>query len=192
MAFTHPILFPTRPRFFIVLSLEMLSVAVGWQGLRDHPPATGPGYVGLAQFLPGFALFLFAGHAADLFDRDACYVVLRRLRSLLGAAPAISWQRHIRHLIYAVLVLLGAFRSFNFPASRALLPQLVPEKHFANAVAWNSSIFQIATLRSRARGIVYAIFRRRIRCTQCRSMLDLCDGNDMRIRILTAARSQER
>jgi MFS family permease len=57
-------------------------------------------------------------------------------------------------------VLLGIFRSFNWPASRALLPQLVPEEHFANAVAWNASTFQIATIAGPAiGGIAYALFR---------------------------------
>jgi MFS family permease len=58
------------------------------------------------------------------------------------------------------LVLLGVFRSFNFPVSRALLPQLVPEEHFSNAVAWNASTFQIATIAGPAiGGIAYALFR---------------------------------
>ena len=37
-------------------------------------------------------------------------------------------------------------RPFNPPVSRALLPQLVPEEHFPNAVAWNASIFQAAVI----------------------------------------------
>jgi MFS family permease len=58
-----------------------------------------------------------------------------------------------------VLVLQGSLRSFNMPASRALLPQLVPEEHFPNAVAWNSSTFQAATIAGPAvGGVVYAIF----------------------------------
>jgi len=60
-----------------------------------------------------------------------------------------------------VLVLLGIVRSFNGPVSRSLLPQLVPEQHFPNAVAWNSSIFQTATILGPALGgLVYAFFRR--------------------------------
>ena len=64
------------------------------------------------------------------------------------------------HLIYLVLVLLGIVRCFNWPASRALLPQLVPEEHFSNAVAWNASTFQIANIAGPAiGGIAYAFFR---------------------------------
>ena len=56
-------------RFFVVLALEMQSVAVGWQVYDITKRPLDLGYVGLAQFLPGFVLFLFAGHAADIFDR---------------------------------------------------------------------------------------------------------------------------
>src|SRR5258707_6175645 len=163
VAFTHPnFVSYTLARFFIVVALEMQSVAVGWQVYEITKRPLDLGYVGLAQFLPGFALFLFAGHAADRFDRRTvlmwCYAGFALCSALL---LLISWRApHSVHLIYAVLVMLGSIRSFNFPASRAILPHLVPEEDFANAVAWNSSIFQIATIAGPALGgIVYAVFR---------------------------------
>ena len=61
--------------------------------------------------------------------------------------------------IYAVLILIGIVRSFNATASRSILPQLVPEEHFPNAVAWNATIFQASTILGPAfGGIVYAAF----------------------------------
>ncbi len=163
VAFTYPnFVSYTLARFFIVLALEMQSVAVGWQVYDITHRPIDLGYVGLAQFLPGFALFLFGGHAADLFDRRKllswCYVGFGMCSAML---LAISWSapRSV-HLIYAVLMLLGVIRSFNWPASRALLPQLVPEEHFPNAVAWNASTFQVATIAGPALGgIAYAAFR---------------------------------
>ncbi|MBZ5655798.1 MAG: MFS transporter [Acidobacteriia bacterium] len=163
VAFTYPnFVSYTLARFFIVLSLEMQSVAVGWQVYEITRRPLDLGYVGLAQFLPGIVLFLFAGHAADLFDRRRllmwCYGGFAVCSALL---LVISWEapRSV-HLIYLVLVLLGVVRSLNWPASRALLPLLVPEEHFANAVAWNASIFQIANIAGPAAGgIVYAFFR---------------------------------
>jgi len=163
VAFTHPnFVSYTLARFFIVVALEMQSVAVGWQVYEITQRPLDLGYVGLAQFLPGFVLFLFAGHAADLYDRRkllmGCYAGFGLCSALL---LAISWRApHSVHAIYVVLVLLGVFRSFNFPVSRAILPQLVPEEHFSNAVAWNASTFQIATIAGPAiGGIVYALFR---------------------------------
>lgn len=163
VAFTYPnFVSYTLARFFVVVSLEMQSVAVGWQVYEITKRPLDLGYVGLAQFLPGFALFLFAGHAADLFDRRKllmwCYGGFALCSALL---LAISWRApQSVHSIYVVLVLLGIFRCFNWPASRALLPQLVPEEHFSNAVAWNASTFQIATIAGPAiGGIAYALFR---------------------------------
>jgi len=163
VAFTYPnFVSYTLARFFIVVSLEMQSVAVGWQVYEITKRPLDLGYVGLAQFLPGFVLFLFAGHAADLFDRRkllmCCYGGFGLCSALL---LAISWRApQSVHAIYVVLVLLGIFRSFNFPVSRALLPQLVPQEHFSNAVAWNASTFQIATIAGPAiGGIAYALFR---------------------------------
>lgn len=163
IAFTYPnFVSYILARFFIVIALEMQSVAVGWQVYDITHRPIDLGYVGLAQFLPGFALFLFGGHAADLFDRRKllswCYAGFGLCSAML---LAISWQapRSV-HFIYVVLVLLGVIRSFNWPASRALLPQLVSEEHFPNAVAWNASTFQVATIAGPALGgIAYAGFR---------------------------------
>jgi MFS family permease len=59
-----------------------------------------------------------------------------------------------------VLILLGVVRSFNGTASRSILPQLVPDEHFANAVAWNATTFQAATILGPSLGgILYALFR---------------------------------
>src|ERR1700687_1027211 len=134
VAFTYPnFVSYTLARFFIVVSLEMQSVAVGWQVYEITKRPLDLGYVGLAQFAPGFVLFLFAGHPADLFDRRKllmwCYGGFALCSALL---LAISWRtpRSV-HSIYVVLVLLGIFRSFNWPDSRALLPKLGPEDHFA-------------------------------------------------------------
>jgi len=57
-------------------------------------------------------------------------------------------------------VMIGIVRSFNGPASRSILPQLVPQEHFANAVAWNATIFQASTVLGPSfGGIIYAAFR---------------------------------
>lgn len=163
VAFSYPnFVAYTLARFFIVLSLEMQSVAVGWQVYEITKRPLDLGYVGLAQFLPGFVLFLFAGHAADLFDRRRLLLVCYGGFALCSALLLVISREAPRsvHLIYLVLLLLGVVRCFNWPASRALLPLLVPEEHFANAVAWNASTFQVATIAGPAiGGIAYAFFR---------------------------------
>jgi MFS family permease len=146
-------------RFFIVAALEMQSVAVGWQVYEITKRPLDLGLVGLAQFLPGVFLFLLAGHTADRHDRrrllNICYcgfVICSGLLLLL----ALRGSRSV-NLIYAILLLLGVVRCFNWPASRALLPQLVPAHYFSRAVAWNASTFQAATILGPAiGGVLYA------------------------------------
>jgi MFS family permease len=148
-------------RLFIVLALEMQSVAVGWQVYDITKRPLDLGLVGLAQFLPGIFLFLVSGHVADRFDRRhlllVCYAGFALSSGLL---LKISWHAMPSvKTIYLVLVLLGVVRSFNGPAARALLPQLVPEEHFPSAVAWNASIFQSATIMGPVvGGLIYAAF----------------------------------
>jgi MFS family permease len=162
-AFTHRgfVLFQIA-RFLIVAAVEMQAVAVGWQVYEITKRPLDLGYVGLAQFLPAILLFPISGHASDRFERRhvlsvcyAAYVVCFAL--LLGFA--MHGTPSIR-AIFVVLVLIGVVRSFNSTASRSILPQLVPPEHFPNAVAWNASIFQAATILGPSfGGIIYAAFR---------------------------------
>src|SRR5258708_10175235 len=129
VAFTYPnFVSYTLARFFIVVALEMQSVAVAWQVSEITKRPLDLGYVGLAQFLPGFVLFLFAGHAADLYDRRKllmwCYGGFALCSALL---LAITWRASPSvHAIYFVLVLLWIVRCFNWPPIRGRLPQLCP------------------------------------------------------------------
>jgi MFS family permease len=163
VAFTYPefssYLFA---RFFIVIALEMQSVAVGWQVYAITLRPFSLGMVGLAQFLPGILLFLVSGHTADRFDRRnllvACYAGFAVCSALLLAVTRAGSPPSV-YAIYAVLVLLGVVRSFNGPASRALLPQLVSVENFPNAVAWNGTAFETATIMGPAvGGLIYAFF----------------------------------
>ena len=136
----------------------MQSVAVGWQVFEITHRPLDLGYVGLMQFLPGVLLSIPAGHTADRFDRRAvlltCYVsyalcsVLLFLQARIGGSSVLP--------IFAVLLLIGVTRAFSGPASQSLVPQIVPEEHFGNAVAWAASIFQIATVLGPALGgVIY-------------------------------------
>ncbi|HZW95740.1 MAG TPA: MFS transporter [Candidatus Eremiobacteraceae bacterium] len=163
IAFTHPdfVLFQIA-RFLIVAAVEMQAVAVGWQVYDITKRALDLGLVGLAQFLPGILLFLVSGHASDHFERrkvlSACYAGYALCSGLL-LLIAVRGVHSVKP-IYVVLVLLGVVRSFNGTASRSILPQLVPEEHFANAVAWNATTFQAATILGPSfGGILYAAFR---------------------------------
>lgn len=149
-------------RFFVVAATEMQSVAVGWQVYEITRRPIDLGYVGLVQFVPVIGLFLIAGHVVDRFNRKSvlmlCMVGMAICSALLFEI-ARSGTMDVRP-IYAVLFLLGIVRAFNGPAGRSLLPALVPDEVFPNAVAWNATTFQAATILGPALGgVLYAALR---------------------------------
>jgi MFS family permease len=163
VAFSYPSFVAFQlARFCIVLATEMQSVAVGWQVYEITKRPLALGLVGLAQFLPGILLFLVSGHVADRYDRRRLLVVCYSGYALCSALLLLVSVHGIDSVypIYAVLVFLGIVRSFTAPVSRAILPQLVAEAHFPNAVAWASSVFQSATILGPSLGgILYAVWR---------------------------------
>jgi MFS family permease len=149
-------------RLLVVLGLEMQSVGVAWQVYELTRRPLDLGYVGLIQFLPAVLLMLIVGHTADRFDRRlimlCCFSGYATCAALLymyttrGAHP-LNVQP-----IFWILLLLGVARAFSAPTSQAMMPTLVPDVHFQNAVAWSSSIFQLSTIAGPAlAGIVYAL-----------------------------------
>ena len=163
IAFAYPnfVLFQLA-RFFIVLSGEMQSVAVGWEVYEITKQPLSLGLVGLAQFLPAILLFLVAGHAADRYDRRKLIVLCYCGSAACSGSLLFLTLRGVRspYPIYAVLLFLGVVSSFSGPATRALLPQLVPAKDFHNAVAWASVFFQGTVILSPSvGGIIYAATR---------------------------------
>src|SRR5581483_3870198 len=135
-------------RFLTTISSEMQSVAVGWQVYELTHRPLDLGLVGLAQFLPGILLFLVAGHAADRVPRRSILLACLGAFSLVSLLLLVFTIRGISQVypIYAVLLVNGAARAFSQPASQALLPTLLDEKHFANAVAWSASTFRTANI----------------------------------------------
>jgi MFS family permease len=133
-------------RVAVILGAEAQSVAVAWQVYSITHRALDLGYTGLALFLPGLLFLLPAGHVADRFDRRKIILICYSLQ-VLGTATLLTLTRMglARVLpIYGVLFLIGAGRAFSGPASSALIPHLVPEEHFVNAITWGGAIFQFA------------------------------------------------
>ena len=136
----------------------MQAVGVAWQiyGLTGRPLDLG--LVGLAQFLPGILLFLFAGHTADRVLRRRILLVCYGAFACCSLALTALSLHGLRTVwpVYAVLLMNGVVRAFNTPTSQAFVPQLVPEEDFPNAISWGSSVFQAAMgLGPVAGGLIY-------------------------------------
>ena len=147
-------------RVVVILGAEAQSVAVAWQVYSITHRPLDLGYTGLALFLPGLLFLLPSGHVADRFDRRLVILVCYSLQIICTAALlAITLTgTHRVFPIYSVLFLVGVGRSFSGPASSALIPHLVPEKHFVNAVTWGGAIFQFAnTLGPALGGLLFTL-----------------------------------
>ena len=141
-------------RVAVILGAEAQSVAVAWQVYSITHRALDLGYTGLALFLPGLLFLLPAGHVADRFDRRHIILICYSLQILctIGLLSLTHVGMHGVLPIYAVLFLVGTGRAFSGPASSALIPHLVPEQHFVNAVTWGGAIFQLANTMGPALG----------------------------------------
>src|SRR5580658_9485036 len=141
-------------RVMAILGAEAQSVAVAWQVYSMTHRALDLGYTGLALFLPGLVFLLPAGHVADRFDRRQVILVCYSLQVLCTLALLLMTRAGIHSVypIYAVLFLVGTGRAFSGPASSALIPHLVPEQHFVNAVTWGGAIFQFSNITGPALG----------------------------------------
>jgi MFS family permease len=147
-------------RFLVTVSSEMQSVAVGWQVYALTHNALDLGLVGLAQFLPGICLFLLTGTVADRVPRERIIRTCAAGFALCSVLLLFFTLHHVAtpYPLYGVLLINGTVRSFNAPASQAFLPLLLPREVFQNAVAWNSSVFQTATIAGpMVGGLLYGI-----------------------------------
>ncbi|GMV66323.1 MAG: MFS transporter [Candidatus Hinthialibacteria bacterium] len=161
IAFTHrDFRFFQLARFFTIAAGQMLSVAVGWQvyALTSDPLALG--IIGLVLFLPGAGFVMVTGHVADRFDRRLVVLLCHLTQIACSISLAVMTLSGIEDLwpIYTILFILGTANAFQGPASQAILPLLVPLEHFSNAVAWNSSIWQLAVILGPSLGgILYSL-----------------------------------
>ena len=147
-------------RLCVTLAIQMQAVAIGWQVYDLTRRPLDLGLVGLAQFLPSLGLALVTGHVADRYDRRivmALCIIVEALCAVLFLTFTLQDGTNTPFL-FGVLVLFGTARAFEFPASVALMPNLVPPRLFTNAAAWSSSAWQVATIVGPAiGGLLYAI-----------------------------------
>ncbi len=135
-------------RFLATFGTQILSVAVLWHIYDLTRDPLYPGLVGLVQFLPMLLLVLVTGSAADRFGRR----LIMGLSIILAAicAAGMAWLAYTGEITAAwmlgILSTFGVARAFLGPSSASLIVSLVPKEDFANAVTWNSSAWQTATI----------------------------------------------
>jgi MFS family permease len=129
------------------IGAQMQAVAVGWELYEHTRQAEMLGYVGLVLFLPVLFLSLPAGQFIDRHSRKGVLLGAMGLSTLtaLGLA-ALSYEEGPVWMIYLCLLGAGVGRAFSAPARWALVAEVVPPALISNAVTWNSSGWQVASV----------------------------------------------
>ena len=141
------------------MAAMMLDVAVGWLVYDVTGSAMFLGLAGLVAFLPVVLFILVVGNVADRYDRRNVLIVAMSVKFLASAAlfAVASWPAPNVAIIFALLFTFGSARAFYQPTAQAITPALVPKDDFANAVGWNSTAWQIASIGGPAiGGLLYA------------------------------------
>lgn len=131
-----------------VLGVQMQTTAVGWQLYEKTNSELALGIVGLVQVVPMLGFALPAGQAADRFDRRKTLMIATTLAivAAFGLAIVSTLEGANVTLVYACLFLSGVARAFQGPARSSLMPQLVSQQTFNNAVSWNISGFELSSM----------------------------------------------
>ncbi|MBB4822448.1 MFS family permease [Pseudomonas alcaligenes] len=138
---------------------QMLTVAIGWHIYELTGNVLDLGLVGLAEFLPRVLFMLHTGHVADRYDRRHVAALCQTVQGLIAVALILgsATDNISREMIFLLAFALGAARSFEMPATQALLPNIVPTELFPRAVAAAASAMQAATIVAPAvGGLLYA------------------------------------
>jgi MFS family permease len=148
-AFRHRgFLFYWLARLASNFAVNIVSVSVGWQvyDLTHNPLDLG--IIGLVQFLPALLLVLVTGAVSDRYNRRLIMAICLVGEALCMLALLIFTLSgsHTVSIVFAILLCFGIVRAFIGPAISSLAPNLVPPKDLANAIALNSSAWQIATI----------------------------------------------
>jgi MFS family permease len=140
------LLFATR--LLSQISVQMLSVAVGWQIYDLTGSALDLGLVGLVQFVPPLCLTLFVGQVADRYDRRYVLVGSYGLTFLTIAGLLVLTLFAPDPLpgIFALLLVNAAARSFDAPTLQSLIAASVPRSVLSRAVAASSSANKVASI----------------------------------------------
>jgi MFS family permease len=156
-------------RFTATIAQMAMVIVIGWQvydiarsvhqmSVRDASLQLG--LIGVAQFVPLFALSLIAGWTADRVDRR--WIARGSVALELLCALALAWHAHAQWnslpFLYAIAALLGVARAFAGPALGALAPNLVPRDILPRAIALSSIAWQVGTILGPALGgYLYAV-----------------------------------
>src|SRR5688572_20057013 len=147
-------------RHFRLLWFGPLISFSGWRmqqaALRWHVSLLVPagrrgralGIVGLVRVGPIVVFSLLSGVAADALDRRRLMMATQVSAALVAVALAVLAFSDVAVVwpVYLLAAIGAAAGAFDGPARQALIPNLVPREHLANALSLNQIMFQSASV----------------------------------------------
>jgi MFS family permease len=128
----------------------MQNIAMAWlvMGLAPHSRGLAVGLLSVCRFGPFTLLGLLAGVVTDRFDNRRVVIVTQSVQMFFSAVlAAVTLLGHVRLWeIYAIAVLTGTALVFDAPSRQNLTFQMVGRDELPNAIALNSSLFNIARI----------------------------------------------
>jgi MFS family permease len=126
----------------------MQNIAMAWLVVQLAPHSRGlaVGLLAVCRFGPFTLLGLFAGVVTDRFDNRRTVIVTQAAQMAFSAALTLATLLgHVRLWeVYGIAVLGGCALVFDAPSRQNLTLQMVGRDELPNAIALNSSLFNIA------------------------------------------------
>jgi MFS family permease len=142
-------------RFLYIMALRMVATIVAYKLFQLTKSSFAIGLVGLSEFIPVFALALYAGHVIDrsdkrtlllkgIFSYSLCVAALLFITS--PYAERMLSPKSMELCIYGVIFGTGLIRAFAGPTSNAIVAQLVPRPILKYASNLSSSTWLAASI----------------------------------------------
>lgn len=126
----------------------MQSVAINWHVYLLTKSALALGLVGLFRGVPIIVCSLAGGVVADAVDRKKLMMVTQTVMLVCAAVLTAATFSGLKSVwpIYVLSALAAAAQAFDTPARQAIMPTLVPEEDFPNAVSLGVIVFNVAII----------------------------------------------
>lgn len=126
----------------------MQSLAMSWLVLSLTSSAIKLSLVNVLQFAPTLVFGLVAGVIADRVPKRSLLVITQSIAALCSATLALLiWSNNIDlwH-VYLLALIVGINNSFDMPSRQAFVSEMVGREDLANAIALNSTLFNMGRL----------------------------------------------
>jgi MFS family permease len=137
------------------IGFQMQIAAIGWEIYQWTGSAMKMGLAGGIQALPLILLALPAGHIADRYNRRTI-AALGQVTAAISAIALAVLSFKFAHgevsaksatpIMFVIIFAGGVFSTFSRPARSAILPHIVPQSAFTNAVTWSAFIFEFSSV----------------------------------------------